>query len=81
LTVAEVDTNGDGKITLAELKAALAKLGGGREAGEKRAPARRDGEGGKAGANRDKEGEKSAPKKEGGDGAEPKKPEGKDREN
>ncbi len=50
LPVAEVDTNGDGRISLAELKAALARLSSGskegvKEGGERKAPVRKDGEG------------------------------------
>lgn len=76
LQVAEVDTNGDGWISAAELKAALAKLGGGRKEGDGvKKPGLRDGEGPKKPGPRDGEG----PKKEGPRDGE-KRPEGERKE-
>ncbi len=74
LTLDQVDSNGDGKVTRAELEAALKKLGGVRE-GDKKAPPKP--EGAKDGV---KEGDKKAPPKpEGareGDKKAPPKPDG-----
>jgi hypothetical protein len=56
LQVAEVDTNGDGWISAAELKAALNKLGGGGDGVKK--PGAKDGEGAKKFGPKDGEGAK-----------------------
>ena len=64
LSVAEVDVNGDGWISAAELKAALAKLGGGPKEGGRK-------EGGKP---KPGEGDKPAPKPEGGKEGDGRKP-------
>lgn len=70
LTLDQVDSNGDGKVTRVELEAAMKKLGGVRE-GDKKAPPKGDGV---------KEGDRKAPPKpEGardGDKKAPPKPEG-----
>ncbi|HLF94093.1 MAG TPA: hypothetical protein VJB14_11590 [Planctomycetota bacterium] len=70
LTLDQVDSNGDGKVTRAELEAAIKKLGGVRE-GDKKAPPKGEGV---------KEGDRKAPPKpEGardGDKKAPPKPDG-----
>jgi hypothetical protein len=69
LRVEEVDTNGDGWISGAELKAAFGKLGGGAKEGGVKKPGPKDGEGVKKGPR-----EGDAPKKPGPrDGEAPKK--------
>jgi len=81
LSVAEVDTNGDGRISASELKAALSKLypkkdGGSKEGGEPKKPFNKEGapvekkepakDGGKKDFPKETEGEKkAADKKEG----------------
>jgi hypothetical protein len=73
LTVAEVDTNGDGRISLAELKAALSRLsGGGKEGGERKGAPRKDGGDGQ----KKPGGEGDGQKKIGGEGDGQKKPDG-----
>jgi hypothetical protein len=90
LGVEEVDTNGDGRISASELKAALMKLypkkdGGSKDGGEGKKPANKDAapskDGGKKDFPKQTEGEKNAenPKKEGTkDGGDVKKPPSKD---
>src|SRR6185436_3985244 len=82
LDVNEVDTNGDGRISASELKAAFGRMypkkdGGAKEGGEPKKPVNKDGapakeppkEGGKKDFPKQTEGEKNAEKdkKEGGD--------------
>ena len=80
LSVGEVDTNGDGRISAAELKAALGKLypkkdGGSKEGGEPKKPLNKDAapekkepakDGGKKDFPKETEGEKNAAEKKEG---------------
>lgn len=74
LLVSEVDTNGDGWISAAELKIALSKLGGGgQKEGVKKPGGLKDGEGKKFEGQKDGDFKKPAPKPDGFKGDAPKK--------
>ena len=63
IRVEEVDTNGDGWISAAELKAALHKMGGGRKDGDGfKKPGPKDGEGRKEGPRDGEAPQKRGPK-------------------